>query len=143
MHRTKVIAPNTQGSHVSHDDSNDEVSMTLFELKQLVDNYTSIVQNFRKDLEVCVVVKTPGSVGGTPVVKVKSAHCGIDWDSGKFMIYTEEDVMRANHKTIEDVRKEAEKIGWDMYEVRGLKAEVKRLRKMLEAEGVLDDRPSV
>lgn len=105
--------------------------MKASELRNQLDTYLGNVLKFREDLEVCVVVKSAGSIGGTPVVNVKSISPGFDWDSGKMMIYLEEDVMRVNQKTIEDVRKEAEKIGWDMYENRNLKAEVKRLRKQL------------
>lgn len=111
--------------------------MKASELRNQLDTYLGNILNFRKDLEVCVVVKSSGAVGGTPVVNVKSVGVGFDWDHGKFMIYTEEDVMRVNQKTLDDLRKEAEKIGWDMYEIRNLKAEVKRLKAQLKNENSL------
>jgi rubrerythrin len=105
--------------------------MKLSELKQVIELYKSHTPEW-KDEELVVVVKTSGSVGGTPSVKVKSLHSGFDWDSGKLMIYTEEPVMKVNQQTLDELRKEAEKIGWDMYENRNLKSENKKLKAMIK-----------
>lgn len=105
--------------------------MKLTELRDICERYLSTAQNYRKDLDVCVVIKTSGSIGGTPVVAVKNCQVGFDWNSGKFMIYTEEPVMKVDQMTLDTLRKEAEKIGWDRYENSNLKAEVAKLRKKL------------
>jgi len=106
--------------------------MKLSELKRIVDHYREW-ESYHGDPEVVVEITTSGSVGGTPAVNVKWAGVGIDWDENKFLIHTEEPVMKVNQKTIDDLRKEAEKIGWNMYENRNLKAEVKKLRAQLNA----------
>jgi hypothetical protein len=42
--------------------------------------------NYPEEIEVCIPNNKHGW-GGTQVTYVKSAHKGIDWDKGKFMIY--------------------------------------------------------
>lgn len=105
--------------------------MKLSELKRIVDSYLSVAQNYSEDPEVRLVIKTSGSVGCIPTVGIKTISQGIDWDAGKFLVYTDEPVMKVNQKTIDDLRNEAKKLGWDMYEVRNLKAEVKKLKAKL------------
>ena len=101
--------------------------MKLSELKKIVDEYVKMHQDY-DDPEIRIVISSHNSVGGTPTVGVKNMYCGFDWDAGKMMIFTDKPVMRTDQKSIEELRKEAEKLGWDMYENRNLKAEVKRLR---------------
>lgn len=105
--------------------------MKLSELKRIIDGINDR-QNSYGDPNVMVQIKTSGSVGGTPCVEVMSLYTGFDWDSGKLIIQTKEPLMKVNQKTLDELRKEAEKIGWDMYEVRNLKTEVKRLKKIIK-----------
>ena len=59
--------------------------MTLAELKDRIDWYMD--QSIHNgELEVCIP-NQEGGMEGTPVTYVKSAHKGIDWDSGKFIIH--------------------------------------------------------
>ena len=47
------------------------------------------------DAEVEIPIRTEERlVGATPTVGVKNAGMGFDWDSGKFMILTDEEVMK-------------------------------------------------
>ena len=105
--------------------------MKLSELKRIIDLTVESLMPY-DDPEVMVNITTSGSVGGTPCVKVKNAFKGFDWDSGKFIIMSDEPVMKVNQKTVEELRKEAEKIGWDIYENRSLKAEVKKLKDKIK-----------
>jgi len=101
--------------------------MKLSELKQHID---FLIEHGYKhdDPEIRVIISTSGSIGGTPTVGIKSITSGFDWDSGKIMISTLDPIMKVNQNTLENLRKEAEKIGYSMSENRSLKAEVKRLR---------------
>ncbi|MGK3404274.1 hypothetical protein ACSLNT_29605, partial [Escherichia coli] len=40
-----------------------------------------------RDMDVTIVVHSPGSIGSTPSVEVQSIHAGFDWDSGKVLIF--------------------------------------------------------
>lgn len=69
--------------------------MKLREFIQRINQVAEVMSDYRLDeIEVCVVVKRTGGLGGTPVVPVKSAHCGIDWDNNKFMIFPEEPLVK-------------------------------------------------
>lgn len=88
-----------------------------------------------EDPEIVVKVKLPYStVGGQPTVPVKSMHMGFDWDSGKFIIYPEEELTPSDRDFAEKMRKMQEDLGWTMSENRSLKAEIKRLKKQLGVE---------
>ena len=106
--------------------------MKLSELHRLV-NLVYQPDQPHRDTDVVVVVKLPyTTIGGTPVVPIKQASSGFDWDSGKFMLWPEKNVQPADadfEKQFKDLQK---KYGEADYENRGLKAEVRRLRKLLE-----------
>lgn len=85
------------------------------------------------DCEVKIVVKKPfDTIGGTPSVPVKNVYMGFDWDNGKFLIYPEENVMEYDVDFGEKFRELQKKNGDLHYENRGLKSEVKRLKKLLQ-----------
>lgn len=88
-----------------------------------------------EDSEVVVQVKLPyATVGGTPFVKVKNANAGFDWDSGKFIIVTEEPVTPSDRDFAARMKKMQDDLGWAQYENRNLKAENKKLRDKLNKE---------
>lgn len=58
--------------------------MTVKELKERL----SHLDGRYDDLEVCIP-NNKGGMGGLSVTKVKGANRGIDWDSGKFFIWPE------------------------------------------------------
>lgn len=64
--------------------------MKLKELKERVD---WAIENSRKDLDVCIPNNKVG-IGGTSVTSVIQAAQGIDWDSGKFIIWPEEKMIQ-------------------------------------------------
>lgn len=66
--------------------------MKLRDFKIIIDSYVKSLQTHQNPN---VVVEIKGSrIGGTPCVNVKSAGLGIDWDSGKFIISTEEKLFK-------------------------------------------------
>ena len=104
--------------------------MKLSELHKLVTYRYD--PNHSQDQEVVIKVKLPYStVGGQPTVPVKSIHAGFDWDAGKFIIYPEEELTPSDRDFAEKMRKMQDDLGWAMSENRGLKAEIKKLKKQL------------
>jgi hypothetical protein len=105
--------------------------MKFSQLKQFVDLYD--LRSYHEDPEVVVKIKLPYStVGGMPTVKIRSAHMGFDWDAGKLIFYTEEELTPSDRdfaKQMSDMQERASKAD---YENRNLKAEIRRLKKLLE-----------
>lgn len=105
--------------------------MKLTELKQIVDRYLSLQP--REDSNIVVSIKLPySSVGGQPTVGVKSAQLGFDWDWGKLIFYTEEDLTPADRDFAKMMREMQDRAGWADSENRRLKAEVNQLKKRIE-----------
>ena len=108
--------------------------MTLSELRDVIDR---VIENYNRygggrEVVASIVVRVPGAIGGTPTVNVKSIQAGFDWDNGKLLIYPEKDLRTIEADEILALRKANEKEGWAEYENRGLKAQVKKLRKQLD-----------
>ena len=84
------------------------------------------------DDEVTIAIKLPYStVGRSPMVNVKTAGSGFDWDRGNFILYSTE-TLTPNDRDFEKMMREMQdKNGWLEYEKRGLKTEVKRLKALL------------
>ena len=108
--------------------------MTLSELRDVIDR---VIENYNRygggrEVVASIVMRVPGAIGGTPTVNVKSIQAGFDWDNGKLLIYPEKDLRTIEADEILALRKANEKEGWAEYENRGLKAQVKKLRKQLD-----------
>jgi hypothetical protein len=59
-------------------------------------------------------------------------HLGFDWDNNKLMLYPTEDLSRSDHDYLANIRKQAEELGWSVYEMGNLKREIKHLNKLLK-----------
>ncbi len=106
--------------------------MKLTELKQIIDRYVSL-QRPHEDHNVAVAIKLPYStVAGQPTVIVKSAQLGFDWDAGKLIFYTEEDLTPADRDFAKQMREMQDRAGWADHENRNLKAEIKQLKKKIQ-----------
>lgn len=107
--------------------------MNLLELKQLVERFTKNKEDYElEQIRICIPIKTVSAIGGTPVVDIKSIHKGFDWDNGKLMIYPIEDLSKTDYDYLANLRKQADELGWSVYEFNNLKRENKKLKKMLE-----------
>ena len=108
--------------------------MTLSELRDVINIAIENHNRYGGGREVVasIVVRVPGAIGGTPTVNVKSIQAGFDWDNGKLLIYPEKDLRTIEADELLALRKANEKEGWAEYENRGLKAQVKKLRKQLD-----------
>lgn len=104
--------------------------MKLTELKRIVD--LSMQSKYAGDSEVVVKVELPYvTVGAMPMVPVKSAQNGFDWESGRFILTPEENLTPSDRDFAKQMREMQDKLGWAEYENRGLKAEIRRLKKQL------------
>jgi len=105
--------------------------MNLKELKEQVDFLyeNQLRRNYPtpEGVNVVVVVKTAGTVGGTPCVNIKNMQFGFDWDKGKLMIFPEKDLRTIEADELERLRKASDKEGWAQYENVNLKRQVKKL----------------
>jgi hypothetical protein len=102
--------------------------MKVHELKQILDHA-------RDDDEVMIAVKLPYvTIGAIPMVAVKSAASGFDWENGKFILRPEEKLTLADRDFAKQMKDLQDKLGWAEYENRGLKSEIKRLKKQLRVE---------
>lgn len=105
--------------------------MKFSELKRFVDLYDRSL--YREDLEVVVKIKLPyRTVGAMPTVKVKSVHKGFDWDDGKLIFYTEEELTPSDRDFAKQMSEMQERAALAEHENRNLKAEIRRLNKLLE-----------
>lgn len=66
-------------------------------VKELRERLNAVPES-QDDEEVVVIVKRPGSMGPTPSVRVRGASSGFDWNSGKFMLWTEKDVKEVGNE---------------------------------------------
>ena len=84
---------------------------------------------------VMVAVKLPyATVGPIPTISVKYAFTGFDWEKGKFILTPEENLTPSDRNFETTMKEMQDKIGWLEYEKRGLKSEVRRLKKQLGIE---------
>ncbi len=99
-----------------------------------VSDLKAILQHTKDDNDVMIAIKLPyATVGAIPMVPVKYATNGFDWESGKFIIRPEEELTPADRDFDAQFRELQKKNGWLEYEKANLQAEVKRLKAKLNA----------
>ncbi|MFK4136548.1 hypothetical protein ACI2KR_30410 [Pseudomonas luteola] len=82
-----------------------------------------------KDPDVVVLVHSPGSIGGSPAVGIKSIEAGIDWDAGRVIIRTESSLTRLSAEQVADISKSVSKgSSWHAYQLE--KARLETIKKM-------------
>ena len=100
-----------------------------------VSDLRKALEHAKDDSEVMIAVELPyTTVGAIPMVAVKSASSGFDWENGKFIFRPEESLTPADKDFAKQMKDMQDKWGWADYENRGLKAEIKRLKKQLKVE---------
>jgi len=104
--------------------------MKLTEFYETLTRY--IGDRYAHEKTVCIPHKMVGSIGGTPVVNVKSINSGFDWDNGKFMLMPEKELRLVDADEYNRTKKHYDQLGWDIYENGNLKRENKKLKKKIE-----------
>ena len=96
--------------------------MKAMELKQKL-------EYVKDDVEIMVAIKLPyTTVGAIPMVPVKHAYNGFDWENGKFILTPEETLTPADRDFATQMKKMQDDLGWAKLENRNLKAEIKKLK---------------
>ncbi len=75
------------------------ISMKFSKFSELVNRILSNNHSHRRDMDVTIVVHSPGSIGSTPSVEVQSIHAGFDWDSGESAYFPITATDHANTRT--------------------------------------------
>ena len=91
-----------------------------------------------REMELCIRVLAPGSIGGAPCVAVKDIQIGFDWDHGKILLEPEIPLTRLSADDVLAIKEDAKKgQSWSAFqkykamrdEIEALKTEIARLKK--------------
>lgn len=83
----------------------------------LLNRILSNNHSHRRDMDVTIVVHSPGSIGSTPSVEVQSIHAGFDWDSGKVLIFPAQPLTTLTPEQITDITDSVRKgQSWHAYQ---------------------------
>ncbi len=87
-----------------------------------------------------IIVTSPGSIGGTPLVTVESVHAGFDWNMGKVLLQPSQPLTALTADDVAAIRKSV-RLGqsWHAYqdyvahknEVKALKDQIADLSRQL------------
>lgn len=103
--------------------------MKLSTLKEIIGR---VRDNKLEELNVVIPIKLPYStMGRIPTVNVESVQCGIDWESGLFIIKPEESLTPSDRDFAQQMRDMQERAGNYLNENRRLKEEIRILKKQL------------
>ena len=103
------------------------ISMKFSKFSELVNRILSNNHSHRRDMDVTIVVHSPGSIGSTPSVEVQSIHAGFDWDSGKVLIFPSQPLTTLTPEQITDITDSVRKgQSWHAYQ------EYKKHKEQLE-----------
>ncbi|HAK9529844.1 hypothetical protein [Escherichia coli] len=101
--------------------------MKFSKFSELVNCILSNNHSHRRDMDVTIVVHSPGSIGSTPSVEVQSIHAGFDWDSGKVLIFPAQPLTTLTPEQITDITDSVRKgQSWHAYQ------EYKKHKEQLE-----------
>ncbi|WP_270658511.1 hypothetical protein [Escherichia coli] len=91
--------------------------MKFSKFSELVNRILSNNHTHRRDMDVTIVVHSPGSIGSTPSVEVQSIHAGFDWDSGKVLIFPSQPLTTLTPEQITDITDSVRKgQSWHAYQ---------------------------
>lgn len=101
--------------------------MKFSKFSELVNRILSNNHSHRRDMDVTIVVHSPGRIGSTPSVEVQSIHAGFDWDSGKVLIFPAQPLTTLTPEQITDITDSVRKgQSWHAYQ------EYKKHKEQLE-----------
>ena len=93
----------------------------------LLNRILSNNHSHRRDMDVTIVVHSPGRIGSTPSVEVQSIQVGFDWDAGQVMIFPAQPLTTLTPEQITDITDSVRKgQSWHAYQ------EYKKHKEQLE-----------
>ncbi|GDB63915.1 putative phage protein [Escherichia coli] len=109
--------------------------MKFSKFSELVNRILSNKHSQRCDMNVTIVVHSPGSIGSTPSVDVQSIQAGFDWDSGQVMIFPAQQLTTLTPEQVADITESVRKgQSWHAYqEYKKHKEQLEKLSIELEA----------
>ncbi|HDZ7168356.1 TPA: hypothetical protein RUL70_002890 [Escherichia coli] len=109
--------------------------MKFSKFSELVNRLLSNNHSDRRDMDVTIVVHSPGSIGSTPSIEVQSIHAGFDWDSGKVLIFPAQPLTTLTPEQITDITDSVRKgQSWHAYqEYKKHKEQLEKLSVELDA----------
>jgi hypothetical protein len=98
------------------------------------------VHNNGDSLRVCIPVFRAGVMGGMPCVDLRNVSTGIDWDSGKVILWPETELREIDRDEIKTILERHDELGWKQYKIRGIQRENEKLKQRVqELETLLND----
>ncbi|EPT7717711.1 hypothetical protein ACVSDK_004035 [Escherichia coli] len=101
--------------------------MKFSKFSELVNRILSNNHSHRRDMDVTIVVHSPGRIGSTPSVEVQSIQVGFDWDAGQVMIFPARPLTTLTPEQVADITESVHKgQSWHAYQ------EYKKHKEQLE-----------
>ncbi|EFC2317338.1 hypothetical protein HIM29_005390 [Escherichia coli] len=101
--------------------------MKFSKFSELVNRILSNNHSHRRDMDVTIVVHSPGRIGSTPSVEVQSIQVGFDWDAGQVMIFPAQPLTTLTPEQVADITDSVRKgQSWHAYQ------EYKKHKEQLE-----------
>lgn len=101
--------------------------MKFYKFSELVNRILSNNHSHRRDIDVTIVVHSPGSIGSTPSVEVQSIQVGFDLDAGQVMIFPAQPLTTLTPEQVADITDSVRKgQSWHAYQ------EYKKHKEQLE-----------
>ncbi|EFA4553045.1 hypothetical protein GRR23_06590 [Escherichia coli] len=109
--------------------------MKFSKFSELVNRILSNNHSHRRDMDVTIVVHSPGRIGSTPSVEVQSIKAGFDWDAGQVMIFPAQPLTTLTPEQVADITDSVRKgQSWHAYqEYKKHKEQLEKLSMELEA----------
>ncbi|GDR97521.1 hypothetical protein BvCmsOUP061_02796 [Escherichia coli] len=109
--------------------------MKFSKFSELVNRILSNNHSHRRDMDVTIVVHSPGRIGSTPSVEVQSIQAGFDWDAGQVMIFPAQPLTTLTPEQVADITDSVRKgQSWHAYqEYKKHKEQLEKLSMELEA----------
>lgn len=91
--------------------------MKFSKFSELVNRILSNNHSHRRDMDVTIVVHSPGRIGSTPSVEVQSIQAGFDWDAGQVMIFPSQPLTTLTPEQVADIADSVRKgQSWHAYQ---------------------------
>lgn len=103
--------------------------MKFSKFSELVNRILSDNHSHRRDMDVTIVVHSPGRIGSTPSVEVQSIQVGFDWDAGQVMIFPAQPLTTLTPEQITDITDSVRK-GQSWHAYREYKKHKEQLEKL-------------
>lgn len=101
--------------------------MKFSKFSELVNRILSNNHSHHRDMDVTIVVHSPGRIGSTPSVEVQSIQAGFDWDAGQVMIFPAQPLTTLTPEQVADITDSVRKgESWHAYQ------EYKKHKEQLE-----------